>query len=188
MGSSALRLVFWETTAGCNLACRHCRRLDASRALMRQDLTTNEAKHLISDIASVGHPVLVFSGGEPLMRPDLFELAGYAKARELPIALATNGTLIDEAMTGRIVEAGFDRVAISLDGADARTHDAFRNQAGAFRQSLDGVRRLRGRGVSLQINTTVTQHNRRQLDALYELVSALGADAVPAPMPPPVIT
>lgn len=177
MAASALRLVFWETTAGCNLACRHCRRLEVSRSLMRQDLTTEQGEHLIHGIAEVGRPVLVFSGGEPLMRPDLFELAGYARSRELPVALATNGTLIDDAMAERIVEAGFDRVAISLDGADAGTHDAFRSQRGAFRQSLDGMGRLRSRGVSLQINTTVTQHNRQQLDAMYTLVSALDADA-----------
>ncbi|MBI4323336.1 MAG: radical SAM protein [Candidatus Omnitrophica bacterium] len=177
MTPSALRLVFWETTTGCNLACRHCRRLEVSRTLAREDLTTDEATRLIDGIASVGQPVLVFSGGEPLMRPDLFELASYARCRDLPIALATNGTLIDAAMAARIVESGFDRVAISLDGADARTHDAFRNQSGAFDRALDGFQRLQRRGVSLQINTTITQHDVGQLDAMYELVVALGAQA-----------
>lgn len=174
---TALRLVFWETTVGCNLACRHCRRMEVSRALARQDLPTEQGKGLIRGIAEVGRPVLVFSGGEPLMRPDLFELADYARAQELPIALATNGTMIDTAMAGHIARAGFQRVAISLDGADARTHDAFRNQAGAFQQALEGLERLRSGGVSLQINTTITQHNQRQLDAMDALVVAVGADA-----------
>jgi len=172
-----LRLVFWETTAACNLECRHCRRLEVSRALSRQDLTTQEAKRLIDGIATVGNPVLVFSGGEPLLRPDLFELATHARRHGFPIALATNGTLINVAMADCIANAGFDRVAISLDGADAETHDAFRNQPGAFEQALDGFQRLQLRHVSLQVNTTITQHNVGQLEAMYELVDALKADA-----------
>ncbi|MBI3088433.1 MAG: radical SAM protein [Candidatus Omnitrophica bacterium] len=172
-----LRLVFWETTAGCNLACRHCRRLDVSRELSKADLTTGEARRLIEELAGVGRPVLVFSGGEPLLRPDLFELARYAKARELPIALATNGTLIDMPMADAIEDAGFDRVAISFDGADAATHDAFRGQAGAFEKALDGSERLHARHVSLQVNTTLTQHNLGQLDAMHDLVEVIGADA-----------
>ena len=173
----ALRLVFWETTAGCNLACRHCRRLEVSQALSRNDLDTEEAEWLIDGITAAGKPVLVFSGGEPLMRLDLFHLAAYAKAQGLPVALATNGTMIDAAMASHIVEAGFDRVAISLDGADAQTHDAFRNQAGAFAKALDGFRRLQARGVSLQVNTTVTQHNVGQLELMDALIRSLQPDA-----------
>ena len=111
------------------------------------------------------------------MRPDLFELAEYAVHRGLPIALATNGTLIDEAMADRIVQAGFERVAISLDGAEAATHDAFRQQAGAFDGAVQGLGLLRERGMSLQVNTTVTLHNLCELDAIYERVIALGAQA-----------
>ena len=172
-----LRLVFWEATAGCNLACRHCRRLEVSQALSKEDLTTEEGKRLIDGIAAVGRPVLVFSGGEPLLRPDLFELARYARSRDLPIALATNGTLIDEALADTIAQAGFDRVAISLDGADAETHDAFRNQPGAFERALNGFQRLQQRRVSLQVNTTITQHNVGQLEAMDELIETLNADA-----------
>ena len=117
---SELRLVFWEATAACNLACRHCRRLEVAQALSKRDLPTEQVKrHLIDGLVAVGRPVLVCSGGEPLMRPDLFDLAAYAVAQGLPIALATNGTLIDEALADRIVQAGFERTAISLDGADA---------------------------------------------------------------------
>jgi len=171
--------VFWETTTGCNLACRHCRRLEVSQALSRHDLSTEEAEGLIEGIAAVGggRPVLVFSGGEPLMRMDLFHLAAHAKARGLPVALATNGTLIDAAMAARIVEAGFDRVAISLDGADAPTHDAFRNQVGAFAKALEGFHRLQRQGVSLQVNTTMTQHNLGQLESMDALIRSLVPDA-----------
>ena len=172
------RLVFWEATAGCNLACRHCRRLEVSKALSARDLRTEHVKrYLIDGLAGVGHPVLVCSGGEPLLRPDLFELAAYAASRGLPIALATNGTLIDAPMADRIVQAGFERVAISLDGADAPTHDAFRQQEGAFEAAVRGLGLLRARGMSVQVNTTVTQHNIHQLDAMYERAIAVGAEA-----------
>jgi radical SAM protein with 4Fe4S-binding SPASM domain len=177
-GVNGPRLVFWETTAGCNLACRHCRRLEVSAALSKRDLTTEQAKtHLIDALIKVGRPVLVFSGGEPLLRPDVFDLAAYAVSKSLPIALATNGTLIDEATADRITSSKFERVAVSLDGADAATHDAFRGQAGAFDAAVEGLKRLRERGMSLQVNTTVTQHNLRQLDAIYDAVIALGVEA-----------
>ena len=121
--------------------------------------------------------MLVCSGGEPLLRPDLFELAQYATSRNLPIALATNGTLINEAIATRIQDAGFERVAVSLDGADTPTHDAFRQQSGAFDGAINGIRCLRARGVSVQVNTTVTQHNKDQLDAIYRRVIELGVGA-----------
>ena len=175
---AAPRLVFWETTTGCNLECRHCRRLEVSRARSRLDLSTEQVKRrLIDGLLAVGAPVLVCSGGEPLMRPDLFELAEYAVGRGLPIALATNGTLIDEATADRIVHAGFERTSVSLDGADAATHDAFRQQAGAFDAAIRGLERLRFRNMDLQVNTTVTSHNVRQLQAIYERVIALGVKA-----------
>jgi radical SAM protein with 4Fe4S-binding SPASM domain len=173
-----LRLVFWEATAGCNLACRHCRRLEVSRALSKRDMTTEQVRRgLIDGLAAVGRPVLVCSGGEPLLRSDLFELAAYARARGLPIALATNGTLIDEPLADRIVQAGFERVAVSLDGAEAATHDAFRQQTGAFEGAVRALRRLRARGMSLQVNTTVTLHNLRELHAIYERVISEGVEA-----------
>lgn len=176
--ASAPRLVFWETTAGCNLACRHCRRIEVSAALSKHDLTAEQAKHsLIDGLRAVGQPVLVFSGGEPLMRPDIFEVAAYAVEHELPIALATNGTLVDAPLASRIVAAGFQRVSISLDGANAQTHDAFRCQQGAFDGAIAAIRMLRERGMSMQVNTTVTQHNFCELSALYEHVIALGVEA-----------
>src|SRR4051794_10932404 len=109
-----LRLVFWETTVGCNLACSHCRRLEVSRELSKQDLTTAQSKQLIRSLPETGKPILVFSGGEPLMRPDVFELAEEAARVDIPIALATNGTIMNEQVAARVRDTGFKRVSISF--------------------------------------------------------------------------
>lgn len=173
-----LRLVFWETTAGCNLECVHCRRLDVSKELMRNDLTTEEGRRLIDQIAAVGRPVLVLSGGEPLMRPDIFELAGHAKKAGLLVALATNGTMIDTPLAGRIAQTSFDRVSISLDGSDAATHDRFRGQVGSFDRSMQALEHLRAAEVATQINCTIARHNQHQLGQVLELGTRMGAVAV----------
>lgn len=172
------RLVFWETTAGCNLECVHCRRLEVSHELMRSDLTTAEGVRLIDQIATVGRPILVFSGGEPLMRPDLFKLAAHARDRGLMTALATNGTLIDRNLAGHIATAGFDRVSVSLDGADADTHNQLRGQPGSFERAMDALEYLRNAGVSTQINCTIARHNQHQLAGVVKLGERMGVAAV----------
>jgi len=173
-----LRLLFWETTAACNLACVHCRRLDIAHAMGRDDLTSQQALDLIRSLPSTGRPILVFSGGEPLMRADLFDLASEATGLGLPIALATNGTIMDEHVARRVKEVGFRRVSISFDGPNAPTHDAFRGIEGAFASSVRGFTLLREYGLSMQINTTVAKHNYDKLDRMYELALKLGADAL----------
>ncbi len=173
----ALRLVFWETTTGCNLACVHCRRLEVSKELSKQDLSTEQSIQFIRTLPETGRPILVFSGGEPLMRPDLFTLAEEAVKVGLPIALATNGTIMDPTLAARVRDVGFKRVSISFDGPDAPTHDQFRG-AGAFDASISGFKELRKAGLSMQINTTVAKHNYRKLDETYQLAMDLGADAL----------
>jgi radical SAM protein with 4Fe4S-binding SPASM domain len=172
-----LRLVFWETTTGCNLACIHCRRLEVSRELSKLDLTTEQSKAFIRSLPETGKPILIFSGGEPLMRPDLFELAWEATKVGLPIALATNGTIMNDELAARVRDVGFKRVSISFDGPDAATHDQFRGP-GAFDQSIEGFKRLRNVGMSMQINTTIAKHNYRKLDETYKQAMDLGADAL----------
>lgn len=173
-----LRLLFWETTAGCNLECVHCRRLEVSRQLMKNDLTTDECFGFVDHLASVAKPILVLSGGEPLFRPDIFQIARRARDRGLPVALATNGTLIDEQIAHAIVDGGIRRVAISIDGIDEATHDKFRQQPGALAAALNGFRHLKRLGMSMQINCTVTKHNVHQLEMLYAKAIELGADAL----------
>jgi len=169
------RLVFWETTPACNLKCVHCRRITLADQLTPQDLTTAESFTLIDQIAEVGKPVFVLSGGEPLYRPDILEIARYAADKGLPVALATNGTLIDDEMAVRIREAGVRRVSISFDGADAATHDAFRGLEGSFEAATRGFESLRRAGLPVQVNTTVARHNEDQLEAMRALAKDLGA-------------
>ena len=177
-GAPPLRLVFWETTSGCNLACVHCRRLDVSQQSIERDLSGEQARRMIADLADFARPILVFSGGEPLMRPDLFDLADFARRHDLRTALASNGTLIDAGVARRIRDAGFARVSISLDGVDAATHDRFRLLAGSFDRALAGLRHVQRAGVSVQINCTIAKHNAGQIEALLTLAESLKVDAV----------
>lgn len=172
-----LRLVFWETTKACNLSCRHCRAVP-QRSLGPRELTARQAFDLIDAIAAVAKPVLVMSGGEPLFRPDLFDLAEYGVESGFRMALATNGTLVDRRVAAKIADAGFSRVAISLDGANPDTHDRFRGQPGAHARAVTGIRALREEGVSVQINSTIAKHNVAELPALLDFALSLDADAL----------
>lgn len=172
-----LRLVFWETTKACNLACRHCRAVPRT-SLGPDELSTRGAFDLIDAIAEVARPVLVLSGGEPLFRRDIFDIAEYGVHRGFRMALASNGTLIDSVTARRIVGAGFSRVAVSIDGARPETHDRFRGASGSHARALDGLRRVRDEGVSIQINSTIARHNVAELPALLDLALSIGADAL----------
>ena len=171
-----LRMVFWETTARCNLECVHCRRLDLEQC--KDELTTEQTKSMIDSIAEMGKPVLVFSGGEPLERNDWAELAQYATDLDIPIALATNGTLVTEEIANKIAQVGFRRVSISIDGPTAKLHDSFRGLPGAFESALKGARLIMQAGVEVQFNVTVTTHNQNSLEELYDLAIAEGVKAM----------
>ncbi len=171
------RLIFWESTAGCNLNCIHCRRITVADQLVPQDLRTDEALAFIDELASFARPILVLSGGEPLFRPDIFDIARHASDAGLIVALASNGTLIDAGVAAKIKDAGIRRVSISLDGADAETHDFFRG-TGAFAKALQGMRHLQALGIPYQINTTVAKHDVHQMDEMYRLALDMGAAAL----------
>ncbi len=171
------RLIFWELTKGCNLRCIHCR-ASATELSSPDDLSTEAAKAIIDQIAEVSSPILVLSGGEPLFRSDIFELARYGTSKGLRVALATNGTLVTRQVARKIVESGVKRVAISLDGADAATHDTFRGIPGAFDAAITGFRNLKDLGMSVQINTTIARHNAHQLPHVLHLAKSIGADAL----------
>ena len=171
------RLIFWEVTKGCNLRCIHCR-ATATELSSPTDLPTGRALDIIKQIADFGNPILVLSGGEPLYRADIFDLARFATQRGLRVALATNGTLVTKPVAKKIVESGVKRVSISLDGADALTHDTFRGIPGAFEAAIYGMRNLQELGMSVQINTTIARHNAHQLPDVLEMARSLGADAL----------
>src|ERR1039457_3936337 len=171
------RLIFWELTKGWNLRCIHCR-ASATELSSPADLSTETAKAIIDQIAEVSSPILVLSGGEPLFRSDIFQLARYGTDKGLRVALATNGTLVTKQVAQKIVDSGVKRVAISLDGSDAATHDTFRGIPGAFDAAITGFRNLKELGMSVQINTTIARHNAHQLPLVLELAKSVGADAL----------
>src|ERR1035441_4367137 len=171
------RLIFWELTKGCNLRCIHCR-ATATELSAPSDLSTEAAREIIDQIVAVSNPILVLSGGEPLFRSDIFQLARYGTDKGLRVALATNGTLVTKHVARMIVDSGVQRVAISLDGSDALTHDTFRGIPGAFDAAIAGFRNLKSLGMSVQINTTIARHNAHQLPNVLELARSLGADAL----------
>lgn len=175
--TSKPRLIFWELTKGCNLRCIHCR-ATATQLSSPLDLPTAKARNIIEQIAQYASPILVLSGGEPLYRRDLFELAKYASDRGIRVALATNGTLVTKDVAERIKDSGVKRVSISLDGADAQTHDTFRGIPGAFEAAIYGLRNLKQIGMQVQINMTIAKHNAHQLPAVLDLAVGIGADAL----------
>jgi AdoMet-dependent heme synthase len=168
--------IYWEVTRGCNLRCLHCR-ANPTELAYSDDLPTDVCLDIMDQIAELCRPALVLTGGEPLLRSDLYELARYGKSRGFRMGLATNGTEVTPVVAERIREAGFDRIGISLDGADAVTHDSFRQVPGAYEAALGGIRNLKQLGLFMQINTSVTTHNADQLEAMLDLMVRLEIDA-----------
>lgn len=171
-----LRMVAWEITRACNLACKHCR-AEARMEPYEDELTTSEAKNLIDSFAEMGKPVIIFTGGDPMTRPDVYELIEYASGKGLDCAFAPNGTLIDENNVLKIKSSGVKRCSISIDGPDAATHDSLRGVPGAFDASVRGIELLKKRDIPFQINTTVTKNNLGFFKDIFALCERLGAVA-----------
>jgi len=171
-----LRMVAWEVTRSCNLACVHCR-ASAECGPYAGELSTEECLRIIDEIASFAKPVIILTGGEPLLRSDIFDLARYGSERGLRMVMATNGTLITEKTIEEMKTSGIQRVSISLDGPDAETHDAFRKVRGSFEGSLRGIEMLKKGRIDFQINTTITQLNLHQVADILRLAVQLGAVA-----------
>lgn len=163
----------WEMTAGCNLQCIHCHASGGKPA--PDELTTEEAKGLMDQLAEMSEfRMMAFTGGEPLVRDDLFELLAYAQALGFTNTLATNATLIDDAVARRLRRCGVAIGAVSLDGVDAATHDFVRGQPGAFGAAMEGIGALCRAGIPLHINITAMEYNMGQLAPLMDLVDDLG--------------
>ncbi len=173
---SELRMIAWEVTRSCNLACVHCR-ASSLKGPYAGELDTKQCLELIDEIASFAKPVVILTGGEPLLRPDVYEIAKYGTGKGLRMVLATNGTLVTEEVAGKLKLAGIQRVSISLDGADAKSHDEFRKVPGAFAGALAGIDALKKSGMEFQINTTITKANLGQMKRILKLALDLGAAA-----------
>lgn len=171
-----VRMIAWEVTRSCNLNCKHCRAA-SHLGPYPGELSTEKCLRLIDDIAGVSKPVIILTGGEPLLRPDIFELAAYGTQKGLRMVMATNGTLVDETTARKMIKSGIQRVSISIDGKDAKSHDAFRGEKGAFSGAMRGIEAMKSIGMEFQINTTITTANLHQIKDIHDLALKIGAAA-----------
>jgi len=167
-------VVIWNLIRRCNLTCKHCYSISADTDFPGE-LSTDEVMAVMADLRSFGVPVLILSGGEPLLRSDIFAISRRAKEMGFYVGLSSNGTLIDEHNVGDIAAAGYDYVGISLDGIGA-THDAFRRKEGAFDASLKGVHLCQDAGVKVGLRFTLTMDNAHELPDLLNLVERENID------------
>jgi heme d1 biosynthesis radical SAM protein NirJ len=165
-------VVIWNLIRRCNLTCRHCYSISADTDF-KGELSSDEVFTVMDDLKTFKVPVLILSGGEPLLRPDIFDIARRSKAMGFYTALSSNGTLIDERNIDAIADIGFDYVGISLDGIEA-THDRFRRKEGAFAASMVGLRLCQERGLKVGVRYTMTEENAQDLDPLLQLVRKEG--------------
>ena len=167
-------VVIWNLIRRCNLACQHCYSISADIDFPGE-LSTPDIYRTMDDLKSFGVPVLILSGGEPLLHPDIFAISARAKSMGFYVGLSTNGTMIDDAMLPKVAAIGYDYVGISLDGIEA-THDRFRRKVGAYAASLAAVRRCREAGLKVGIRFTLTQDNAHDLPALLDLMETEDID------------
>jgi radical SAM protein len=166
-------IAIWEVTQACDLACVHCRAA-AQPERHPQELSTEEGKGLIDQIAALQVPVFVLTGGDPIKRPDLFELIAHARFKGVRVSLTPSATpLLTREIVIRLKESGLARLAVSMDGSCAETHDAFRGLSGSFTRTLDAVRWANEIGLPVQINTTFSRRNIGEIDAIVALMESL---------------
>ena len=174
--SHPLRMVAWELTRNCNLDCVHCR-ARAGAGPYDNELTFDECVRIIDDIAAFASPTIILTGGEPLLRKDVFDIVGHAVSKGLRTVMAVNGTLVDRTIAAKMKEAGILRVSMSLDGKNQEAHDSFRRVSGSYDAVMEAGRIFREVGLPFQINTTVTRLNAADLSDIYGLVKRMGAIA-----------
>lgn len=177
MASNALRVVAWETTKRCAMRCSHCR-AEASGNAQDGELSEEEGFKLIDGIAAFAKPLLILTGGEPMSRPDIYKLAAYAASKGLNPVMAPCGPLVDAASVAKMKDAGISAISISVDGADAATHDALRNVPGAFETALKAIRFAVDGSLRVQVNCAVSKLNASQLEAVHALAEKAGASAL----------
>jgi AdoMet-dependent heme synthase len=171
-----LRMIAWELTRNCNLDCVHCR-ARAGAGCHDNELSLEECKRIVDDVASFSSPTIILTGGEPLLRDDILEIIKYVKKKGLRPVIAVNGTLVNRQVAEDLKDAGILRVSMSIDGKDGPAHDSFRRVSGSFDAVIRAAEVLSGAGLSFQINTTVTKLNVDSLADIYALVRRIGAVA-----------
>lgn len=174
---SSLRLVAWETTRNCNLSCLHCR-ASATMGPYTGELDTGTSLQLLDQIAETGKPIVILTGGEPLLRPDIFKIAAHGTQKGLRMVMAPNGTLISGETARKMADSGIQRISVSIDGATRERHDGFRGVDGAFEGALRGIEAAQKAGIEFQINTTISKINHDQIPAILQLAEGLGAVAL----------
>lgn len=174
--SPRLRLVAWEVTRRCNLLCAHCRASAVDEAYA-DELGTEACLRIVDEIVEVAQPIVILTGGEPLLRPDIYEIAKYATERGLRVVVGTNGTVIDGEVAASMKAAGIARAGISIDFPAPELQDEFRGMRGAFDSAVRGIEAAQGAGIPVQINSTITKMNARYLPELVELALDVGAVA-----------
>jgi len=167
-------VVIWNLIRRCNLTCKHCYSISADIDF-KGELSTNEVFTVMDDLKSFGVPVLILSGGEPLLRPDIFDISRRAKAMGFYVGLSSNGTLIDEHNIDAIADIGYDYVGISIDG-NKKTHDLFRRKDGAFDASMQGIRLCRDRDIKVGLRFTMTEDNATELPDMLQLMTDEGVN------------
>src|SRR4030042_2518249 len=169
--------IAWEITRRCNLKCIHCRSSAEMDVKDHPDFPLEEAFRIIDDIACYAKPVIVLTGGEPLLRKDVFEIAGYGSGKGLRMCLATNGTLVTDEVCEKIKGSGIKIVSLSLDGSEEKVHDNFRNQKGEFAGTINAARLFRRYSIEFIINSSFIKRNQEEIPRIYELAKELGATA-----------
>ena len=168
-------VVSWNVTLKCNLKCAHCY-INAAETELADELSTDAAKMLIHQITEVSRPLLILSGGEPLMRDDIYEIIRYGADRGLRMGMGSNGMLIDDETTKKLEEAGMGTVAISLDSSVPEHHDDFRGVKGCWQHAVDAIKSLKKSKIEVQVNSTVTLQNYDEVDDIMALAEDLGVD------------
>ncbi len=168
-------IVSWNLTRKCNLKCSHCY-INATTDELKNELNTEESKRLIDQISEVSRPLLILSGGEPLLRQDVFEILRYGTEKGLRMGLGSNGGLIDAKVAKELKEAGVKTVSISLDSSVPKHHDEFRGVSGSWEKAVNAIKALRENNVLVQVNTTLTQQNYNEIDDIMSLVEEIGVE------------